>query len=171
MSVFIFQMIGMLFAGKDIMKRSHVLNSLRRTLFEKSIGLVANFVWSLAMVYSVFIPLLLGTIWFYIGFTVFILGLILLILATIDFITTPMDQLIQKGVYKCSRHPMYFSTILICFGTGVAAASWVFLLLSIIIFSCFYYEAILEERCCLNEYRDRYQEYMNRVPMWFGIPK
>ena len=171
MIVFIFQMIVMFFAGKDIMKRSHVLNNIRRTPFERNISLIANFVWLLSMVYSIFLQLRLGTTWFWIGFSVFIIGLTILGLATIAFITTPIDQLIQKGVYRFSRHPMYLSTLLICLGTSIATTSWIFILLSFVIFICFHYEAIVEEKCCHNDYKDLYKEYQRRVPMWIGIPR
>ena len=171
MSVFIVQMVIMAFAGKDIMERSHVLNDMRQTILDRYIGFISNILWLLALGYSVFLHLLFGTVWFFIGFSVFIFGLLLLVSATYNFMTTPLDQLIQKGVYKFSRHPMYLSTLLICLGTGIATASLIFILLSIVMFICFHYEAILEEKCCLNAYKGLYKEYMNRVPMWFGIPK
>ena len=171
MSVFILQMIILTFANKHIRKRSHVPKDARRTILEKYIGVIANFIWLLALGYSIFLPLLLETIWFYIGFSVFICGVFLLSFATLNFITTPVDQLIKKGVYKFSRHPMYLATFLICLGTCIATASWIFILLSVIIVVCFHYEALLEERYCLNKYKDLYTEYMNSVPRWLGIPK
>lgn len=171
MSAFIFQMIVMMIAGKHISKRSHVPSDARQTMHEKYIGIIANFIWFIALGYSIFLPLLLGTIWFYIGFFIFILGLLLLFFSTFDFMTTPADQMIQKGVYKFSRHPMYLATFLICLGSGIATASWIFIMLSIAILVCFHYEALLEERYCLEKYKDLYKGYMQRVPMWFGIPK
>ena len=170
MSVFILQMIIITFADKHIRERSHIPNDARRTTLEKYIGIIANFIWFIALVYSIFLPLLLGTIWFYIGFFIFSLGLLLLYFSTFDFMTTPADQMIQKGVYKFSRHPMYLATFLICLGSGIATASWIFILLSIAILVCFHYEALLEERYCLEKYKDLYRGYMQRVPMWFGIP-
>lgn len=170
MSAFILQMMVIIFAEKQIRKRSHVPSDTKRTTFEKYIGIIANFIWFIALVYSIFLPLLLGTIWFYIGFFIFSLGLLLLCFSTFDFMTTPADQMIQKGVYKFSRHPMYLATFLICLGSGIATASWIFILLSIAILVCFHYEALLEERSCLEKYKDLYRGYMQRVPMWFGIP-
>ena len=84
---------------------------------------------------------------------------------------TPADQVIQKGVYKLSRHPMYLATIMICLGSGIATASWIFMLLSIVLLVCLHYEALLEERYCLEKYEDLYKGYMKRVPMWFGVPR
>ena len=171
MSVFILQMMLIIFVDKRVWKRSHIPNDFRRTSIEKHIGVIANFVWLLSLGYSIFLPLLLGTTWFYFGFSVFIIGVLLLSLATFSFMTTPIDQLIQEGVYKLSRHPMYLGTSLICIGTGIAAASLIFIILSIVISICFHYEALLEEKYCLTKYQDFYKEYMNRVPRWFGILK
>jgi len=171
MSVFIFQMALITFSGKRVKERTHVPNDARRTKFEKYTGIIGNFFWLLALVYSIFLPLLFDTIWFYLGFCIFIIGLLLLLLATINFMTTTVDQLIQEGVYTISRHPMYLATFLICLGTGIATASWIFIVLSLILAVCFHYEALIEERYCLEKYKELYCEYMKRVPRWIGIPK
>ena len=171
MSVFILQMIVIMFMDKRVRERTHVPDSVRKKGIERYISIVANFVWLLAMVYSVFLPLLFKTIWFYTGFSVFILGVLILAWATVNFITTTVDQVIVNGVYQFSRHPMYLATSLICLGTGIATASSIFILITIIMAVCFHYEARLEERYCLNMYKNLYREYLNRVPMWFGLPK
>jgi protein-S-isoprenylcysteine O-methyltransferase Ste14 len=171
MSAFVVQMMVMMFAGKQIRERSHVPTDVRRTTLEKNAGIIANIIWLISLGYSIFLPLLIGTIWFYFGISTFILGLLILFLSTLSFVTTPMDQMIQKGVYKFSRHPMYLATFLICLGSGIATASWVFILISIAIIVCLYYEALVEERFCLKTYKDLYQGYMDSVPMWFGIPQ
>ena len=171
MSVFILQMIVIMFTDKQIKERTHVPNDARRTTLEKYIGFIANIFWLLALGYSVFLPLLFSTLWFYIGVSIFIFGVFLLTLATSNFISTPIDQIIQKGVYKYSRHPIYLATFLICLGSGISAASLIFIVLSVVIIISFHYEAILEERYCLEKYKDSYLKYMNSVPKWFGIPK
>jgi len=167
MSVFLLQMLVMMFVDKRIWEKSHIPMEAKRNRVEKNIGLIANLVWLLAMIYSVFLPLKLGTIYFYIGFSVFIIGLIIMTMATYTFIMTPADQIIMKGIYEYSRHPMYLSTFIICLGSGIATNSWLFLFLSIIIAICFHKEALLEERFCLEKYDSVYQEYMGRVPRWF----
>jgi protein-S-isoprenylcysteine O-methyltransferase Ste14 len=94
------------------------------------------------------LPFKIGAIWFYIGLSVFIIGLALMAIATFNFIATPVDQFVRKGAYKLSRHPMYLATFLICLGSGIATVSLLFILLSIIMASCFYQEALIEERYC-----------------------
>lgn len=171
MSVFLLQMIVIMFADKRIRVRSHVPNDARQTSLENSIGFITNILWLLALGYSIFLPLLFGTLWFYVGFSVFIFGAFLLSFATYSFVTAPIDQMIQKGVYSFSRHPMYLATFLICLGSGIATASLILIMLSIIIVIGLNYESRIEERYCQKMYRDLYNEYMNRVPRWLGIPK
>jgi protein-S-isoprenylcysteine O-methyltransferase Ste14 len=169
MSVFLIQMLAIMFADKRIRERSHVPIEARRNKLERYAGIVGNFTWLLAMGYSVFLPLQPGTFWFYSGLSFFIIGLILMVFATFNFITTPADQLIKKGVYQFSRHPMYLATFFICLGSGIAAASWLFIFFSVILSLCFHQEALIEERYCLEKYGSDYQEYLNRVPRWLGV--
>ncbi|UCH13124.1 MAG: isoprenylcysteine carboxylmethyltransferase family protein [Bacteroidales bacterium] len=165
MSVFLLQMLVMMLAGKRIRKRSHVPEDARRSNFEKYISIVGNLVWLAALVYSVFLPFQTGSIWFNTGLSLFIIGFVILAIATFNFINTPVDQLISNGIYRFSRHPMYLATFFICMGAGIASASWLFILLSLIMIYCFYQEALIEERYCLKIYSD-YREYLNRVPRW-----
>ena len=170
MSVFLLQMLTIMFVDKRVWERSHVPIEARRNNFERYVGIIGNFIWLLALGYSIFLPLQLGTIWFYIGLSVFIIGFILITIATFNFIATPADQLITKGAYHFSRHPIYLATFFICLGSGIATVSWQFIFFSIIMALCFYQEALIEERHCLNRYGNAYQEYINRTPGWIGIP-
>ena len=171
MSVFLLQMLAIMFIDKRVRKRSHIPIEARLNKLERYAGIIGNLIWLLALGYSVFLPLQPGTTWFYIGLSVFIIGLTLLALATFNFVTTPIDQLITKGVYNFSRHPMYLATFFICLGSGIATISWLFIFFSIIMALCFYQEALIEERYCLNKFNNDYQEYINRTPRWIGIPQ
>jgi len=110
MSVFVLQMIVMMLVNKHVMERSHVPAEARKNKLEKNTGIIGNFIWLIALSYSVFLPLQFDTLWFYIGLSVFIFGFTFLVIATFNFITTPVDRLITKGVYRFSRHPMYLAT-------------------------------------------------------------
>ena len=169
MSVFLLQIPVMAFAGKSIWEKIHVPYKFRQNMLQKNIGVIANVIWLSAMGYSVFLPFRLGTPWFFTGLSVFIIGLIIMVIATFDFISTPADQLITRGTYKYSRNPMYLATLFICLGSGIAGASWLFILLSILIILCFDKEILIEERYCLDQYGSAFQEYLNRVPRWIGF--
>ncbi len=171
MSVFILQMLVMMLGDKNVQQRTHIPPEARRNKSEKNVSVIANLIWLVALVYSLFLPFQLTTIWFYVGLTVFVIGLLVLATATMSFMTTPVDELIAKGIYQVSRHPMYLSTFLICMGTGMGTASWIFMLLSVLMAYYFRQEALIEERICLEQYGNDYQEYTKRVPRWIGIPK
>jgi protein-S-isoprenylcysteine O-methyltransferase Ste14 len=126
MSIFIIQMVIIMFADKRIRGKSHLSREVTRNRLERYAGILGNILWLLALGYSVVLPFKLGSPWFYIGLSVFIIGLIVMITATINFMATPVESLITKGVYQISRHPMYLATFIICFGTGIAAASWLY---------------------------------------------
>ena len=171
MSVFILQMIAVIFLGKRVWERSNHPSDVKRSKFEASSSIIGNTVWVLATVYSVFLPLQLGTIWFYIGLPIFLVGLMILVVATVYFAIAPMEKPITEGPYSFSRHPLYLSLFIVYIGTSIATASWVFLLLCVANVFWIRLESIVEERCCLEMYGNDYQEYMNRTPRWIGIPK
>jgi protein-S-isoprenylcysteine O-methyltransferase Ste14 len=171
MSVFILQMLAIMLVGKHVSERSHVPVEVRKSRLERYTGNIATLVWLAALGYSIFLPLQLGTIWFYIGLLIFIIALILIITATFDFITTASDRLITTGAYRYSRHPVYLATFLICLGAGIASFSMLLICFSVILAFCLHKEALIEERYCIGKYRGDYQKYMNNVPRWIGLPK
>ena len=138
---------------------------------QKNALLSLHIICFILVVYSIFLPLKLGTVWFYVGLPIFLLGLVPYTMVTVNFATTPLDKPVTKGVYRYSRHPMYLTPFLIFIGVGIASASWIFLLLSVvyIVMPPLFIDA--EERFCLEKYGDTYREYMRRTPRWIGIPK
>jgi len=138
---------------------------------EKRLGNILTVIFFASVIYGVFLPLKLWTAWFYVGLSIYLLGVIFLIMAMLNFATTPLDKPVTKGVYHISRHPIYFVGFLTFIGMGIACISWIFLLLAIIFIILMNMLVIPEERWCLEKYGDAYREYMNRTPRWIGIPK
>ena len=138
---------------------------------EKRAFMTAMVILVLLILYSIFLPLKLGTVWFYAGLAIYLVGLAMLVTAIVNIATTPLGQPFAKGTYRYSRHPMMFSMFITWVGVSVASASWVFLLLSIVVMGLMVFEAIAEERGCLKVYGDEYREYLNVTPRWIGIPK
>lgn len=126
----------------------------------------------LLLIYSVFLPLRLGTVWFYAGLPIALLGLAIYTVVFASFATTPLGrEVMNKGPFRYSRHPMYLSSSLAYIGVGIACASWLFLLLSVAYMVLSMISAGPEERFLLKKYGDAYREYMSRTPRWLGIPK
>jgi len=126
----------------------------------------------LSYVYSIFLPLKLNTIWFVIGSLIYLPVMFFLIIGLLNFATTPVDELVTRGVYGISRNPLYFGEVLVSISIGIACLSWVFLLVAIAEFlSIHYYVVGAEEPFLIEKYGNTYREYMNRTPRWIGIPK
>ncbi len=121
--------------------------------------------------YSLFLPLQLGTAWFSAGLALYLFGLAIFVIAVANVATTPQGQIFTKGLYRYSRHPMYISILIINTGIGVACASWIFLLFSLIILVLQRPQALAEERGCLAAYGNKYREYLHRTPRWIGLLK
>jgi protein-S-isoprenylcysteine O-methyltransferase Ste14 len=122
-------------------------------------------------VYSIFLPLKLGTPWLYIGLAIYLFGIAMFLSSIITVAKTPVDQIFSRGMYRYSRHPLYLSFLFVFVGISVASASWVFLLLSMgwMVFPIS--QVASEEQGCIESFGIEYQEYMKRTPKWLGIPK
>ncbi|KYK22298.1 hypothetical protein AYK25_02545 [Thermoplasmatales archaeon SM1-50] len=121
--------------------------------------------------YSVFLPLKLGTIWFYAGLIVYLGGLVLVAIAMLNFAATPMNKPVTKGIYRYSRNPMFIGWFLIYFGIAIVSISWVFLLITIFFIFITVYLSPFEEAVTLGHYGKPYKEYMEKTPQWLGFPK
>jgi protein-S-isoprenylcysteine O-methyltransferase Ste14 len=123
------------------------------------------------LIYGIFVPIKVGTLWFYSGLLIYVLGLVMVLMFSISFGTAPLGKPLSKGVYAVSRHPSYFGFFLACVGTGIACASWVFLLCAFVWIVSWHFGVIEEERILLEKYGETYQQYMDRTPRWIGFPK
>jgi len=139
---------------------------------ESIINIFSNFVLFFGLfIYSIFLPLQLGTAWFYVGFALCVLGVVTWTIAIVNIADIPLGEPWTKGLYRYSRHPMILSGFLILIGAGIASASWIFLLFSIVSIILSAILVIAEERFCLERFGNVYREYIRRTPRWIGIPK
>ena len=123
------------------------------------------------LIYSIFLPLKLGTWWFLVGVPIWLLGVVMLVMFGFAWATAPLDVPLTKGAYAISRHPACFGMFLGYVGIGIACASWVFWLCALAHIVAWHYGVIEEERSLLVKYGDAYREYMGRTPRWIGTPK
>ena len=124
-----------------------------------------------AAIYSIFLPLKLGTMWFYVGLPITLIGLVTSTVVLVNWFTTPLNAPVSRGLYRYSRHPMYVTIFVFLLGLGIATASWILLLFFIVfVVGCVTF-ANVEEQGCLQKYGESYREYMARTPRWIGIPK
>jgi protein-S-isoprenylcysteine O-methyltransferase Ste14 len=160
--------LTMMLIVKDVMKK---MKSPTYGQTERVVFLCETAIFFGLFIYSIFLPLKLGTVWFYIGLALSILGLLTWTTAMLNIRNIPVGEAWTKGLYRYSRHPMGLSLFLIFIGAGIASASWLFLLLSIVGTIMSSVSLTAEERFCLERYGDVYRKYMERTPKWIGMPK
>jgi len=126
---------------------------------------------TLCLIYAVFLPLQLETAWLYSGLLIFSFGVVFTVVAILNFATSPRDKVITKGLYGISRNPMYIGLLIMFIGLGITCASWLYLLLTVVLMVLLNANLTGEERYCLYRYGDDYREYLKRTPRWIGKPK
>jgi len=163
--------VSWVFIGKRAMKKFRIVPDVPKTSAEKVADKIYLPLSLASMFYSVFLPIKLGTLWFYAGLTIWAISLVIGLISFVSFGTTPLDKLVTKGTYRISRNPICLSGFLSNVGIGIACASWVFLLYAVLDITLMCISIGTEERFLLKKYGIGYREYMNRTPRWIGIPK
>ena len=159
---------SIIFMFNKSMKKRGALDEIPYTKIEKIIvWYIGYLVWIAILLYSIFLPLKMGTLCFYIGSPLCLLGLIIYTISGINFVTTSIDKPITKGLYRVTRHPIYIAHDFILIGLSVACASWLFLLISAFWIVGQHISAIREEALCIKKYGDEYREYMKKTPRYF----
>lgn len=164
MIIYPLQWLAVIIVPKHIAERTSHAPEILQTRQDRVMAFLNQGFWIGATLYSIFLPLHTGTAWLYTGLGFFITGLIILILATLAVSRTKANEPFTGSVYCFSRHPMYLSMILVYLGVSIAAASWLFLLITIITFFLHRFQMLREERYCLKKYGNAYSMYMDKTP-------
>jgi protein-S-isoprenylcysteine O-methyltransferase Ste14 len=172
--IFIIWPIVIFMLGSSVIKDKKVVERLSVSVpmkFEKlsKILMMASII--IGVIYSIFLPLKLNTIWFYIGLLMFLSGLILQLTVLYTWREAKTDGPFTTGPYRYSRHPLYFGLFLMIISISIMSLSWLFLLIVIILVIPLLLNASAEEQYCLKTYGKEYQDYMEITPRWLGLPK
>jgi protein-S-isoprenylcysteine O-methyltransferase Ste14 len=126
----------------------------------------------LTLIYSIFLPLKIGTVWFYVGLAICIIALSIYFMAGFNIIKAQIvNEPVTKGIYRFSRHPIYLGGFLLFFGIGIACASWLFILFALAWIILWIIAVPSEESDIIEKYGNAYRDYMKRTPRWIGIHK
>ena len=107
---------------------------------------------------------------YFVGFLIIIIALIILLVATKDLgrnlspFPRPKNNsnLVTKGIYRFTRHPMYYSLIFISFGVFLIKTSIYYLFLSTSLVLIIKFKIALEEQYLINKFKN-YLLYKNEV--------
>ena len=107
---------------------------------------------------------------YFVGFFIIIISSIILLVAIKDLgrnlspFPRPLNnsKLVTKGIYRFTRHPMYYSLIFISFGVFITKLSIYYLFLSISLGLIIKFKIALEEQYLKNKFKN-YLLYKNEV--------
>ena len=107
---------------------------------------------------------------FLVGFLIILIALLILLVAIKDLgrnlspFPRPIknSNLVTKGIYRFTRHPMYYSLIFISFGVFIIKLSIYYLFLSISLVLIIKLKIALEEKYLNNKFKN-YLLYKNKV--------
>ena len=122
------------------------------------------------LILIIFTPLKIGSISFIIGTILYAFGLIGFIVALFNYKNTSPNQPVTKGLYRISRHPQIITLLILYFGICIATGSWLILLMFLIFSIFIHFRIMVEEKTCLEQYKEAYREYMKKTPRYIGIP-
>lgn len=139
-------------------------------------GMVAGVIpyWMLKMRKAWSWPVFPG--WPYAGLVLFIPGIMVLLLCITDFArhgkgtlspADPTRQLVEKGLYRYSRNPMYVGVVLILAGEAIFFHAAVLASYTVFIFLLFHgFILWFEEPRLRRDFGDAYVAYQTRVNRW-----
>jgi protein-S-isoprenylcysteine O-methyltransferase Ste14 len=171
MMIYPLQWLAVIILPERIAERTSHAPEIIHSRQDKIMAFLTQGFWIGATLYSLFVPFQVGTAWLWTGLALFIIGLSILVLASFTVAGTQQDKPFTSGVYSFSRHPMYLSMFFVYLAVSIAAASWLFFLITVITFFLQRYQAKKEERQCCAQFGNAYREYIKRTPQWIGIPR
>ena len=107
---------------------------------------------------------------YFLGFLIIIIAFIILLVAIKDLgrnlspLPRPIknSNLVTKGIYRFTRHPMYYSLIFISFGVFITKLSIYYLFLTIGLILIIKFKIALEEKYLMKKFKN-YLLYKNKV--------
>ena len=150
------------------------LKNFFKAAYEKILVFLQFFIISLHFFQWEIIPqkqiIQVSTLSYLVGFLIMIIAFIILLVAIKDLgrnlspFPRPINNsnLVTTGIYRFTRHPMYYSLIFISFGVFITKLSIYYLFLSIILGLIIKFKITLEEQYLNNKFKN-YLLYKNKV--------
>jgi protein-S-isoprenylcysteine O-methyltransferase Ste14 len=123
------------------------------------------------IVYSFFLPLKFNTILFYPGLIMTLIGLAGAYMVILNWVIAPVEGIIEIGLYRFSRNPMYVFDIIFLLGISLVSASWFFFIFVVVYTIGCMISVNIEEKGLRIQVGEAFSEYMKNTPRWIGLPK
>lgn len=142
--------------------------SSSRSSYDKNFFIISKFIMLIYFLYSIVVPMHLGTVIGMIGLTIYSIGYVIYATAWITIAKSEKGKIFSNGPFRYSRHPIYVASAFQFIGAGFTSQSWFYLGLSILVGLSHMQNALVEEQICAETFGDEYKQYMLFTPRWFG---
>ena len=163
---FTIQGLSVLFVSKDVRARLFGFDRSSWSKNQRISFATGKLVGLVFLIIVVFTPIKFNSMEFLIGYTVFVVGLLGLVVSIYNFQKTPLDNPVAIGLYRYSRHPQLVMLFLIGIGLSIALSSWFLVLIRLLSFGLEHPGVIAEENECVRRFGDSYKEYLESVPRY-----
>jgi protein-S-isoprenylcysteine O-methyltransferase Ste14 len=162
-----------------IKTKTKTLNSFRSFRYLHKILRISTLIIFIGSIWTdntIWIKLFSGTTFLYFGIAITSLAIVLFLIAGINLGDnyTPCydsylpEDIIQNGLYKLIRHPIYTSNLLLIFGVFISCGSALILLNFCILFIYYLMAALSEEKALLTHFPN-YKNYKKQTGMFLPI--
>jgi len=151
--------------NKDAVKRAAFFPPTKG--IEKIAYLVNILTTLLLLVVPFFLKIQLNGLLGFLGLGILTTGLVLYIIAIIQFAGPNITGLTTTGLYSISRNPMYVAFFFYFLGCCMLTSSWLLIIILIVFQISVHFLIISEERWCRDQFGETYAEYMEKVNRYF----
>lgn len=152
--------VPMIFGGKGAKR---LVNFSWMNKYGKQLSFFIMILFIFMLIAPVFMEITNKPVFLILGFTFFTIGCILILISYLNYFTTPLEQLITKGMYSISRNPIYVFSSIAFIGIAILSESFLFGLLLILYFIIQHPVIKEEERFCEDNFGEEYQRYKKRT--------
>lgn len=117
----------------------------------------------LIFVYLCFLKITTATYWFYAGFVIYGLGVLLCLVSVLNFAQPAEAGINLNGLYRISRNPMYVAYFIYFLGCVLLTQSLILLIILLVFQISAHWIILSEERWCIRKFGEEYINYMNKV--------
>ena len=130
---------------------------------DKQVFVFSQIAYFTVLILTVWIPIKPEQSFFWVGIAMYFVSLILAYYTGINFVTTPLDKPVTKGIYKIGRNPNYIINALIVISCTMMSGVWIIIIALIPYIVSIHYVILAEERYCKEIYKNEYEIYLKNV--------
>ncbi|MCG8477300.1 MAG: isoprenylcysteine carboxylmethyltransferase family protein [Cytophagales bacterium] len=157
--------LPMLLVGKKIKRLVNFSFASKKVKVQSVLVMI---IFYLLLIIALFYPITKSLTLSFIGYFLYVLGALGILISYLNYFTTANNELITKGLYQVSRNPIYVFTFIMMIGISVLCQSYVIAAMLILYFIIQHPIIKEEEKFCIDAYGDDYIKYYTQIRRYLG---